>query len=81
MTDNPIFNGMIEDNMPPAKTPHGERPTERVSQDEAEFTHYVHLADGRVVLHTMTEPLGIHYPGRDNEEHHGGNKIIGVYPR
>lgn len=63
--------------------PHPEPDPEPVRKDEApeDFTHYVHLADGSVRKHKMTEPLGSHYPGRDDEEVHGGHFIIGTYPR
>jgi hypothetical protein len=58
---------------------------ERGSQSHAEpsepddFTHYVHLADGSVRKHKMTEPLGSHYPS--DEGIHGGHFITGIYPR
>lgn len=50
-------------------------------EEPEDFTHYVHLADGSVRKHKMTEPLGSHYPGRDGEDIHGGHFIIGTYPR
>lgn len=46
-----------------------------------DFTHYVHLADGSVVKHKMTEPLGSHLPEGEDADLHGGRAIVGVYPR
>jgi hypothetical protein len=60
---------------------------ERRSEKRAEpkepedFTHYVHLADGSVRKHKMTDPLGTHFPVGENEDVHGGHFIIGTYPR
>lgn len=57
-----------------------------------EFTHYVHLADGRVIKHNVNDkkaqPLGSHYvegedrSGEDDgEDERVQTAIIGVYPR
>jgi len=50
--------------------------------DGPDFTHYVHLADGRVIRHYMAEPLGTYYREADDGSDEVTNtQIIGVYPR
>lgn len=56
-------------------------PTARQDDGPEDFTHYVHLADGSVVKHKMTEPLGSHLPEGEDADLHGGRAIVGVYPR
>lgn len=59
-------------------------PEPEISDDPDEFTHYVHLADGRVLranLHGKhTDTLGTRfYEGEGDDEKSAG--IIGVYSR
>ena len=79
--------------VPPEETPEeaerrSEDRTEAVPEDRPEepeeFTHYVHLADGRVVKVNQEDPdagpLGTHYEeGEDDDLTR--TQIIGVYPR
>lgn len=46
-----------------------------------DWTHYVHLADGTVVKHKMTDPLASHLPEEEDTDLHGGRFITGIYPR
>jgi hypothetical protein len=50
-----------------------------------EWTHYVHLADGRVIKHNMTEPLGSAFEedaeSGDEDAEPTRTQIIGVFPR
>lgn len=66
----------------PTMEPHRIEPEPEPEPEE--WTHYVHLADGRVIKHNMTEPLGASLDekngeGDDAEVTH--SQIIGVYPR
>jgi len=48
------------------------------------FTHYVHLADGRVLradLSQITEHIGDRYYENRGEDNETSTSIIGVYPR
>lgn len=56
-------------------------PTAARENEPEDFTHYIHLADGSVVKHKMTEPLGSHLPEGEDADLHGGRAIVGVYPR
>jgi hypothetical protein len=51
---------------------------------EDTFTHYVHLADGRVLradLSKITEHIGNRYYENRGEDSETSTEIIGVYPR
>lgn len=48
--------------------------------DAPAFTHYVHLADGRVVQHTES-PLFPYFEEDDGNGNITRTQIIGVYPR
>ena len=48
------------------------------------FTHYVHLADGRVLkadLSGISEHIGARYYENRGEDNETSTEIIGVYPR
>jgi len=48
------------------------------------FTHYVHLADGRVLradLSKVTEHIGNRYTENRGTDYQTSTEIIGVYPR
>lgn len=58
-------------------------PATAPDKSDEDFSHYVHLADGRVIKHQMDEPLGSHYVENEDDENKDTTRtqIIGVYPK
>ena len=70
----------------PPPAPDVPKPSEQKVEPATDetFTHYVHLADGRVLkadLSKLTEHIGNRYYENRGEDNESSVEIIGVYPR
>lgn len=70
----------------PPPAPDTPKPSEKKMEPATDdsFTHYVHLADGRVLkadLSSLTEHIGNRYYENRGEDNELSTEIIGVYPR
>lgn len=86
MTETPGMGFRYSDGSAPQDRPQeaAQAPPEGSENPESEFSHYVHLADGRVLKKLITVPLdhlGFHMTENENDPATGGNKIIGIYPK